>query len=244
MAEPNFAKIEAAGEPDEQNAADPAGGPCTEETMPVEAAILTLAQWLSPAYPVGAFAYSHGLEWSVEAGEVGDAAGLQDWIAAVLEHGGGWNDALFLASAFHARDPDAVDDMARAFAASAERRRETELMGAAFARASTEIWGTPMPPLCYPVALGVAARQAGLPLRLTLQMYLQAMAGNLVAAGIRLVPLGQSEGQGVLRALLPLCLSLGARAEGADLDDLSSTAFLTDIASMHHETQYSRIFRT
>ena len=102
----------------------------------------------------------------------------------------------------------------------------------------------PIPALTYPVAVGYAAGREQLPLDLTLRMYLQAFASNLVTAGLRLIPLGQTEGHRLIRALAPDFAELAEQAMGGSLDDLTSTAFLSDIASMKHETQYSRIFRT
>lgn len=212
--------------------------------MPIDAAVLALAQWFSPSFPVGAFAYSHGLEWAVQAGDVTDAAQTQDWIDTVLRHGAGWNDCLFIAAAYRADDAGAVDATARAFAASAERLRETDLQGAAFAAAVANLSGTTATPRTYPVAVGEAARNADLPLELTAKMYLHSLTSSLAGAAMRLVPLGQSDGQAIIRALTPAAQEIATRACAASLDDLSATAFATDIASMKHETQYSRIFRT
>ena len=130
------------------------------ETLQADA-LLTLVQMLSPSYPVGAFAYSHGLEWAVLDGAVADQDALADWLSSVLRHGAGQADALFLAAAYRADNPAEVDAQARAFAASAERLKETVLQGEAFARASAAIWQVDLPPLCYPVAVGRAARLQG-----------------------------------------------------------------------------------
>lgn len=206
--------------------------------------VLTLAQWFSPAYPVGAFAYSHGLEWAVDSRDVTDANTLRDWVVTALRYGAGAADALFLAAAFRADDPADTDATARAFAASSERLAESVLLGEAFCRATRGIWDMPIPALTYPVAVGYAAGREQLPLELTLRMYLQAFASNLVTAGLRLIPLGQTEGHRLIRALTPDFAELAEQAVRGSIDDLTSTAFLTDIASMKHETQYSRIFRT
>ncbi|WP_081536136.1 urease accessory protein UreF [Rhodovulum sp. P5] len=214
--------------------------------MTPDAQVLKLAQWLSPAYPVGAFTYSHGLEWAVEAGQLRDAAALQDWLADVLEHGSGRCDVIFLAAAYRA-DPAAlagIDAEARAFQPSAERLLETTGQGAAFAQITAEVWGDDLPGFTYPVALGRAARLQDVPLALTAKMYLHAFTSNLVSAGIRLIPIGQTDGQRVLTALTPLCESIAERAIGQGLDDLASSAFMADICSMKHETQYSRLFRS
>ncbi len=214
---------------------------------PTEADILTLTQWFSPAYPVGGFAYSHGLEWAIECGDVDSAASAQAWIADVVAHGAGWNDVLFLAAAYGAADaPELaeIDQSARAFSASSERLMETRLLGQAFCQVTGEVWSYELRSLTYPVAVGRAARLHGLPLGITAKVFLQSFMANLVACATRLVPLGQTDSQRLIRDLTPLCAETAAAALNADLDDLSSTAFLSDIASMRHETQYSRIFRT
>ncbi len=211
------------------------------------AALLTLAQWLSPAYPVGAFSYSHGLEWSVQSAAVSDAAGFQLWLSDVLEHGAGRNDAILLAAAYRDPSPSALadlNDLAIAMSPSPERRLETVQQGAAFCRTTSAIWQAELTDLAYPVAVGAAARLSDLPLPETLLMYLHGFAGNLTAAAIRLVPLGQTEGQAALAALAPLCQQLAAEAQTQTTDDLGSACFLADIASMKHETQYSRLFRS
>lgn len=215
--------------------------------MASDAHFLTLTQWLSPAYPVGAFAYSHGLEAAAERGWVRDGAGLAAWLADVLEFGAGHNDATFLAAAYHAASVDevaAICATARAFVASKERLLEAEQQGAAFCRVTSAVWGAEIAGLTYPVALGRAASLEGLPLVLTAKMYLLAFASNLIAAGQRLLPLGQTEAQCILRALTPTCAAVAEAASAGDLGALSASAFLVDIVSMHHETQHSRIFRT
>lgn len=214
--------------------------------------VLTLAQWFSPAFPVGAFAYSHGLEQAIADGDVSDAAALQDWIEDVLRYGAGRSDALFIAAAFGAEDGalGAIDARARAFATSKERRMETEHLGAAFGRIAaslsgeepSELSGDNVAKYSYPVAVGAAARRAELPLELTVSMYLHAFTSSLVSVGQRLIPIGQTDGQKIIQTLAPLCQELAAR--GGTLEDLSSTAFASDIAAMRHETLYSRVFRT
>lgn len=206
--------------------------------------LLTLVQWLSPSYPVGAFAYSHGLEWAVDARQVTDRETLKAWLETVLRHGAGRTDALFLCAAYRAEDTSEVDALARAFAPSVERLRETVLQGEAFCRATRDVWDTDMPAMTYPVAVGCAARMQSLPLDQTLQVFLHAFISNLAAAGMRLIPLGQTEGQIVIKDLAATCIDIADTAMKGTLDDLSSTAFMSDIASMKHETQYSRIFRT
>lgn len=208
----------------------------------MDEAVLTLQQWLSPGYPVGAFAYSHGLEQAAAEGGVRDAATLAAWLGDVLEHGAGRADAVLLHAA-HAGDQEA-DAVARAFAASAGRLRETLEQGAAFARVTGAVWGAEAEPCAYPVAVGRAARSLGLPAGLTAAMYLQAFAGNLVAAVQRLAPVGQTEAMRVLAGLAPLCRDVAARAPETGLDGLAGAAFLSDIAAMRHEGKAVKVFRT
>jgi urease accessory protein len=205
---------------------------------------LTLMQWLSPAFPVGAFAYSHGLEQAISDGSVHDAATLYDWISAIVSHGSGRADAILLAAAYRADDPVHMDACARAFAASAERLKETDLQGAAFCDTARAVWGLDIAGLTYPVAIGAAARLMSVPLARTLPLYLHAFASNLVSVTQRALPLGQTDGQQVLARLAPALSETAVQAENATLDDLTSTSFAADIAAMRHETLQPRIFRT
>ncbi len=215
--------------------------------IPTDTDILTLTQWLSPAYPVGGFAYSHGLEAAIDEGAVTSSQDTEAWISDVLEHGSGWNDAVFVVAAYNAQSKDEltnVDVIARAFCASSERLMETKLLGQAFGTVTGDVWELDLSQFSYPVSIGQAASLQNLPILLTTKMFLQAFASNLVACATRLVPLGQTDAQRLIRTLTPLCERIALSAQEADLDQLSSTAFLSDIASMKHETQYSRIFRT
>lgn len=209
--------------------------------------LLLLAQWFSPSFPVGGFAYSHGLETEIQAGRIASAQDLQHWLADVLEFGSGHSDCILLRAAFACDGPaelTAVDASARAFAPSAERLRETVLQGAAFGQTTSAIWGETLPDLTYPVAVGVAARQSGQDVSLVAALFLHAFASTLVSVAVRLVPLGQTEGQRVLAALAPLCQSIATQTKGMGLEALQSTAFLSDIAAMAHETLPHRIFRS
>jgi len=214
--------------------------------------------WLSPAYPVGGFSYSHGLEWTVEAGKMREAATLGDWVEDILSHGAARSDAIFLAEAWRAvsasdaRRLAEVVELAAAFAPSAERGLETLAQGGAFLAATQAVWPAPAlerlaaeaADVAYPVAVGACAAAHGLPLAPTAQAYLQAFAANLVSAGVRLIPLGQTDGLRVLARLEPLIPALVAGALGASLEDVGSASVMADIASMRHETQYTRLFRS
>ncbi|MEO1491998.1 MAG: urease accessory protein UreF [Pseudomonadota bacterium] len=218
-----------------------------------------LSAWLSPAYPVGAYTYSHGLEAAIAEGQVIDAATTEAWITVCLTHGAGRNDAILLAEAWRAAQDDegapALDEIAAlawALAPSAERLLETEAMGGAFGEVTASSWGegasrthpTGCRALPYPIAVGVAAAGHGVALDQALVLYLQAFASNLISAAVRLVPLGQTEGQQVLARVMPVCLNIAREAEAATLDDIGGCAIIADIASMRHETQDVRLFRS
>jgi len=207
--------------------------------------ILTLTQWLSPAYPVSAYAWSHGLEQTIAAGEIADAASLEVWVSDVLTHGAGWSDAVLLA---RARDRDAdlaeIAALASALAPSRERHLETTEQGAAFARTTSALTGWDLPAMPYPVAVGAAARTLALPTGTVVAVYLHAFAANLVSAAVRFVPLGQTEGQATLAALHDPISELARQAAVAPLDSIGASAFRADIAAMHHETLTPRIFRS
>lgn len=208
--------------------------------------VLMLSQLLSPAFPVGAFAYSHGLERAVTDNTIHDAATLEAWLLDLIDMGGARSDAVLVSVAYQTA-PDGLaklDAEARAFAASAERLRETDLQGAAFCDAARSVWGHEVTGLTYPVAVGHVARLKGLDPELTIALYLQAFVANLCGAAMRLVPLGQVDGQSVQAALLEPCASLARELRSASLDDLFSNAWASDIAAMRHETQHTRIFRT
>jgi urease accessory protein len=210
------------------------------------AALLSLMTWLSPAFPTGGFAYSHGLEWSVEAGDVTGEATLQDWILNLLWHGSLWNDVLLLRAAHRA--PDDLDELAAlavSLGGTAERRLEAAAQGAAFLLAAS-VWGTPagVAALTYPLAVGAVASLGGVAEQDTALAFLHAATANLISAGIRLIPLGQTAGLRVQAALAPTLLAVAAASANAGLDELGGGAWRSDIAAMRHETQTTRLFRT
>jgi urease accessory protein len=223
------------------------------------AALYRLMTWLSPSFPVGAFSYSSGIEWAVEAGDITDAASLQHWLSAMLSDGGGFCDGVFLAHIHRAAmtgDDKALRDIAElasAFAPSKERLLETSTQGKAFIEISLNAWPHEAlqqlivacdGPIVYPVAVGLVSAAHGLPLAPTMHAFFHAVVSNWISAGARLVPLGQTDSQRVLAALEPVVVATGHRAMTASLDDLGSATFRADIASMRHETQYTRLFRS
>jgi urease accessory protein len=221
----------------------------TTTAMIIEAQLQRLMIWLSPSFPVGSFGYSHGLETAIRDGRVGNAESLLAWVTALVEHGAGWSDAVLLRSAWEAAHLDDADGLAEiatlaeAMAPTRERRRETLDQGQAFLIAASA-WG-PSPfkgAIAYPVAVGATAAGAGIASEWAITAWVQAFTANLVNAAVRAVPLGQSAGVATLAKLEAINLSVCARAMASSLEDLGSAAFLSDIASMRHETLDGRIF--
>jgi urease accessory protein len=241
----------------QQDAAQPTGHEGLRDSE--AAALYRLLTWLSPSFPVGAFSYSSGLEWAVEAGDIGDAASLRDWLTSMLAEGSGFCDGVFLAHAHRAassRD-DArlreIAELAAAFAPSRERHLETSAQGRAFieiARAAWDCDGLERMVSCcggaivYPVAVGVVSAAHAIALASALQAFLHGVASNWISAGARLIPLGQTDSQRVLAMLEPVVVSTAKRALQASLDNLGSATFRADLAGMRHETQYTRLFRS
>jgi urease accessory protein len=223
------------------------------------AALYRLMTWLSPAFPVGAFSYSSGIEWAVEAGDITDAATLKDWLSAMLSDGAGFCDGVFLAHV-HRAASDGDDkalreaaELASAFVPSKERQLETTTQGRAFIEIARNAWSHEGmerliavcdSPIVYPVAVGLVSAAHGIPLSATMHGFFHAVVSNWISAGARLVPLGQTDSQRVLAALEPVVVTTGHRAMIASLDDLGGATFRSDIASMRHETQYTRLFRS
>jgi len=210
--------------------------------------------WLSPSFPVGAFSYSHGLEWAVHEGIVRSPDDLHDWIEDLIAHGSGWNDAVLLAESWRAAgEHDAVrlraaSELGEALAPSSERQLETMQMGTAFlecARAwNNAVAGELDGAAPYPVAIGTVAARMNAGLEETLIAFLHAFASNLVSAVLRLGTFGQSQAVAILARLEPALLDAAGRAAHSTLDDLGSATIAADIASMRHETMHSRLFRS
>ncbi len=201
---------------------------------------LKLLAWLSPACPTGAFAYSHGIEWAVEAGDIRDGDTLRAWVEDVLRFGSGRSDAIVMRAAMREVP---IAGLAVALAPSRERLAETLHQGNSFSLAARP-WGEIPPDLPYPVAVGMLARQHGIDEDTAAAALLQAFAANLISAAVRLVPLGQSTGLAVLAGLEPTIVAVADETRTATLDDLGGACFRSDIAAMRHETQYTRLFRS
>ena len=221
----------------------------SDDTFPAELLI-----WLSPAFPIGAFAYSQGLETAVARGWVRDAATLTAWLSSLARHGSLRNDLIMLSLVRRASDDGTIRELAELSAAlqpSKERSEEALVQGQAFMEAFRAAWAEPDEslapaggPVTLPVAVGQAARARGLPLQATLIAYATAFTTNLVSAAIRLGAIGQFDGQRMLAALLPELRETCRLALNATEDDLGSATFAADLASILHETQTTRLFRS
>lgn len=219
--------------------------------QPSNVALLRLMAWLSPAFPVGGFSYSHGLEQAVHAGLVADSKDLAAWLETLVEMGSGWNDAVLFAESWRrarqAGDLAEIAALAEALAGSRERHAETMLQGAAFLKAASA-WPCQvldrLPTSAYCVAVGAVAGGNAIALQDALSAFLQAFFSNLVQAAIRLGVVGQTGATALLAGFEPLALNVAARAAASTLDDLGGCAFVSDVMAMKHETQYSRLFRS
>lgn len=207
--------------------------------------LMTLVQWLSPAFPTGGFAYSHGLEQVISDGGIRSGAELEAWLADVLRFGAGKQDAILLAAALEpGADADGLAAMSVALQPSAERLREVAEQGAAFARTVAALTGAVVVERPLPVAVGVAAAALGVEKREVVALYLHAFASNLVSAAVRFVPLGQNDGQAALSRLHPVIAEVAEAAVAASVDEIGSAALGADLAAMRHEGMDVRIFKT
>ncbi len=224
-------------------------------------ALRKLLAWLSPAFPVGSYTYSHGLEWAIEDGSVRDAATLSVWLSDILSHGAGRNDAILFMEAWRATKADdtgrlqTIAELGAAFQPSRERHLESTAQGRAFLTAVLAAWpcdrltalATLFPPdaaLPYPVAVGLSAAAHNIPAQPALAAMLHGFVANVVSAGVRAIPIGQTDGLKVVAGSGTVIDAVTAAAATASLDDLGGAALRADIASMKHETQYTRLFRS
>jgi len=236
--------------------------PVGEQCRLPPVSLLRLQSWLSPAFPTGSYSYSHGIEWAVEAGHLHDRESLVDWLEADLRYGSGRNEAIFFSEAWrcaldgdHARLLE-IAELAAAFRGTSEFALESSQQGSACRAMLRQVWPDRLldslsqllserevPPVLA-VILGVRSAKEGIPISVALPAFLQSYVANLVTAGVRLIPLGQTDGQVAIAALEEAVLAASAQTRNATIDDLGSAAFMVDLASMAHETQYTRLFRS
>lgn len=221
------------------------------------ASLYRLMTWLSPSYPVGAFAYSHGVEWAVEDGMVTSGESLSDWIETVVSDGSGWTDAVAFSLAYDSsgetKSLQQLNELLLALSPGQERLSETVSLGNAFMKATCDAWAWPgaqelrdtlSPSIVYPVAVASASAGHGIEKQAALVAFQHGVVSNLVSAGMRLIPLGQTAGQTVMSRLERVITETAEKALDAGWGELGGSAVLSDIASMKHETQYTRLFRT
>jgi urease accessory protein len=225
-------------------------------------ALLRLQSWLSPAFPSGSYSYSHGLEWAVEAAYIDGRDTLVDWLQADLRYGSGRNEAIFFIEAWRSAKQDdpaklfQIAEVAGAFRGTSEFALESSQQGGGCLSTLFRVWPDDLlgslsewlikqqVPPALSVVQGIASAKQGLPPDLALPAFLQSYVANLVTAGVRLIPLGQTDGQRAIAALEEAVLATAEDSLTATIDDLGSAAFMVDLASMRHETQYTRLFRS
>jgi urease accessory protein len=224
--------------------------------------LIRLQSWLSPAFPIGSYSYSHGLESAIESRQIQDRRSLVDWLDADLRYGSTRNDAIFFSEAWrcaaagHRTQLVEIAELSAAFRGTSEFALEASQQGTSCLGTLREVWPDPaidwlsevlrlrcIQPV-LPVVVAVRSASEGLPAGVALRAFLHGFVGNLVTAGVRLIPLGQTDGQRAIAELEDAVLDASERAMTATIDDLGSAALMVDLASMSHETQYTRLFRS
>ena len=211
---------------------------------PTDSKLITVMQWLSPAFPIGGFAYSHGLEWAIDKGYVSNREELQKWISDLLEYGSLKNDAILIKLVLQGSDPKEINELAMALCPARERLSETQLQGGAFCKIMREVWSLEMDELTLPIALALAAKNESIDQSLVVPAYLHSFCSNLMSVAMRLIPIGQTDGQKTLRELSPLISDSVRAVAKSDKDDLGSACFLSDVSAMQHEYLQPRVFKT
>ena len=211
---------------------------------PTDSKLITVMQWLSPAFPIGGFAYSHGLEWAINKGYVSNREELQKWVSDLLEYGSLKNDAILIKLVLKGSDPKEINEIAMALCPANERLSETQLQGGAFCKIMREVWSLEIDELTLPIALALAAKNESIDQNLVVPAYLHSFCSNLISVAMRLIPIGQTDGQKTLRELSPLISDSVRAVAKSDKDDLGSACFLSDVSAMQHEYLQPRVFKT
>ena len=211
---------------------------------PTDSKLITVMQWLSPAFPIGGFAYSHGLEWAIDKGHVSNREELKKWISDLLEYGSLKNDAILIKLVLQGSDPKEINELAMALCPASERLSETQLQGGAFCKIMREVWSLEIDELTLPIALALAAKNESIDQNLVVPAYLHSFCSNLISVAMRLIPIGQTDGQKILRELSPLISDSVRSVAKSDKDDFGSACFLSDVSAMQHEYLQPRVFKT
>ena len=212
--------------------------------MHTDLKFMTVMQWMSPAFPIGAFAYSHGLEWAIDKDHVSNGEKLQKWITDLLEYGSLRTDAIFISLILRGHDVRKMNELSMALCPAGERLLETKLQGSAFAKVIEDVWQQDIGELSLPIAVALAAKNQSIEQDLILPVYLHAFCSNLISAAIRLIPIGQTEGQRIMLELYTTISDLVQTASESEIDDLNSACFFSDVSAMEHEYLQPRIFKT
>ena len=212
--------------------------------MHTDLKFMTVMQWMSPAFPIGAFAYSHGLEWAIDKDHVSNGEKLQKWITDLLEYGSLRTDAIFISLILRGHDVRKMNELSMALCPAGERLLETKLQGSAFAKVIEDVWQQDIGELSLPIAVALAAKNQSIEQDLILPAYLHASCSNLISAAIRLIPIGQTEGQRIMLELYTTISDLVQTASESEIDDLNSACFFSDVSAMEHEYLQPRIFKT
>ena len=201
-----------------------------------------LLSWFSPNFPIGSYNFSHGLEAAIDMNFVNDIVSLENWITYLISYGSGRNDSILLSNTYQGKK---INDLAFALCTSKERWVETKQLGNAFCKNINENWSFNIGNnLAYPVAVGKAGAFFKIPLEQLLITFIQSFVSNLVSVGIKHIPLGHSDGQKILIKLLPTIKELALNYKDYDIDDAGTSAFMSDLTSMYHETLKNRIYQT
>ena len=201
-----------------------------------------LLSWFSPNFPIGSYNFSHGLESAIDKNFVNNVVSLKDWIVYLINYGSGKTDSILLSHSYQGKD---INELAFALCPSKERWIETKQLGNAFCKNINENWSFNIGSnLAYPVAVGKAGAFFNIPLDQLLLAFMQSFVSSLVNVGIKHIPLGQSDGQKILIKLLPIVKELALNYKECEIDDIGTSAFISDLTSMYHETLNNRIYQT
>tara|TARA_B100001248_G_scaffold129623_1_gene97190 strand:- start:147 stop:860 length:714 start_codon:yes stop_codon:yes gene_type:complete len=219
----------------------------------------TVLTWFSPSYPIGSYAYSHGLEYAVEEGLVKDPQTLLGWIRDLLFFGTGYNDSIIINSIYDsvANDNcvefDYISQIANAIKPTKEIALESYQQGVSFKNILMDVYSNSNLTfylnrlddcITYPSVVGVAGGIFEVEKKLLLHSYLHAFTSNILSAALRIMPIGQTEIQKIIFQMKGNVEEMTNKSLGLSLSDLGSSVFISDWASSKHQNQYTRLFRS
>jgi urease accessory protein len=232
-------------------------------SMPDSITLMRLLQLASSALPVGAYSYSEGLEYLVESGKINNSDSftdascrLQHWLTQELCYGSIRMEAAILVRAYQAIASQDIDtlwywnDWLSATRETEELRHQSWQMGQSLVRLMQNL--QPSLDLClerdknynFAIAFAIAAERWQIDLGTAAIGYLYSWASNLIGAGVKLIPLGQTAGQQMLLNLQPRIADTAQETMHLADEELEACTWGLSLASMAHETQYARLFRS